>query len=510
MQDLVVNMDLNLVLKEKFNHSTFREGQKEIIEDILAEHDVMALLPTGGGKSLCYQLPAQILDGSVLIISPLVALMEDQVLQIRKMGEKRVIALNSFLSIERKRKVISSLHNYKYIFASPEILQSKFILNRLKEIRFSMFVVDEAHCISQWGHDFRPDYSRLGEIRREIGSPPCLALTATATKEVLGDISRTLKLNDPKMHIHSIDRPNIAIMVKKVNSMEEKKDLLLNYLKDLQGPGIIYFSSRLWAENIAQFLKDEGFDRVAYYHGGMEQEKRMLIQEQFLNNQLSIICCTNAFGMGVNKSDIRFVIHFHYPSQVEAYLQEMGRAGRDGKSSIAILLHSELDREIPEVLLKYEFPTKEQTHQIIEYINNEIQSKGKFTNTKSVEEYFYSTFGVSEVQWRFIQFYLEIDDGMEYELNTQQKVEIIEEAANKRYSYKYSKLKLMERWLETQGCRREAILSYFDESLKMRPSSCCDLCGIDLELYKRSGKEVSGWELPSWRQELHRIFHRNG
>src|SRR5690606_18201070 len=322
-------MNLNQILKEKFNHTTFREGQKEVIEDIMSGHDVMALLPTGGGKSLCYQLPAQILEGSVLVVSPLVALMEDQVLQIKKMGEKRVIALNSFLTLEKKRRVLPNLHKYKYIFASPEILQSPHILNRLKRIRFSLFVVDEAHCISQWGHDFRPDYSRLGEIRMEIGAPPCLALTATATKEVLEDIRNKLELAQPKMHIHSIDRPNIAIVVKKVESLEEKKEALLKYANELQGPGIIYFSSRLWAENISQYLKDKGFERVAYYHGGMEQEKRMLIQEQFINNQISIICSTNAFGMGVNKSDIRFVIHFHYPSQMEAYLQEIGRAGRD-------------------------------------------------------------------------------------------------------------------------------------------------------------------------------------
>jgi ATP-dependent DNA helicase RecQ len=477
-------MELEQYLQNQFGYSTFRTGQKEVITSLLAGNDTLAMLPTGTGKSLCYQLPAYILGGTCIIISPLLSLMQDQMEQMKMRGEKRVIALNSFLSFEEKNRALSRLGQYRFVFMSPEMLSNKRVLKELARIPLSLFVVDEAHCISQWGHDFRPDYLKIGEARETLNRPLTLALTATATEEVRGDILKYLHLQDAKQWIFSVDRANIAMSVQYCESQKEKLLLLLDIARKIQKPGIIYFSSKKAAEETAFWLEKEGIEKVGVYHGGMEQEERILIQQQFLFNQLHIICATSAFGMGINKNDIRFVIHFHPPGQMESYLQEIGRAGRDGKSSLAILLYADGDERIHEHLMETELPTDQQIEAFLACEPN-------------VRKEAAAALQLSDVQYRYLVHYEEIYK----DFSLEEKKEHIKKAKNEQLMKKRKKLKQMIQWIHSTSCRREGVLLYFHEKMAWKPERCCDCCGLDwTDFYEsaasslRQEKEVTEWE----------------
>ena len=335
--------DMENVLKRYFGYENFRPFQREIIENIMQGHSSLVLMPTGGGKSLCYQLPALMMEGTAIVISPLISLMRDQVRQLHSNGIQAV-ALNSseedFDMMTLQRECQDG--HVKLIFLSPERLMLE-LPRLLRSIRISLIAVDEAHCISQWGHDFRPEYSQLGILREKFPQVPIVALTATADKVTRFDILNQLNIPDAEVFIGSFDRPNLSLDVRRGLDSYEKRIAILHFLASHQGePGIIYCLSKKNAESMAAFLQAHHVEAAAY-HAGLPLIERNRAQEDFLNDRVQVVCATIAFGMGINKGNVRFVIHYNLPKSIENYYQEIGRAGRDGAPADTLLFYNVAD-----------------------------------------------------------------------------------------------------------------------------------------------------------------------
>lgn len=330
------------VLKQVFGHDCFREGQEKLVDELLGGYDVLGVMPTGAGKSICYQLPALMMDGIALVVSPLISLMKDQVMALKAAGVAGAY-INSSLTPGQQQEAIRRASNgaYKIIYVAPERLQMPAFIQFAQHAHISLIAVDEAHCVSQWGQDFRPSYLHIPEFIEKLPKrPPIAAFTATATAQVRSDIINLLKLQDPYCMNTGFDRPNLRFSSVKPTS---KFNMLISFLDDMDDEcGIVYCNTRKTVEEVTQRLFDAGYS-VARYHAGLTDEERKTNQERFQCDQAKIMVATNAFGMGIDKSNVRFVVHYNMPRNLESYYQEAGRAGRDGEPAECLLLYSGQD-----------------------------------------------------------------------------------------------------------------------------------------------------------------------
>lgn len=463
-------MFLKLALKQFFDFDEFRPGQEEVIKSVLSGKDTLGVLPTGTGKSLCYQLSGYLVEGLVLVVSPLIALMEDQVSSLQAAGEKRCIALTSQVEPSDRYAILQRLAQYKFLFLSPEMLQNPQVLKALGGVKLAFLVVDEAHCVSQWGIDFRPEYRLLPGAKKQLGNPVVLALTATATPAVTTDIQNLLLDESGQVFRHSADRPNIAYFVEQP---EDKTAWVKEYLSQTKDSGLIYCATRQEVEELYQALS--GSYACGYYHGGLASDQRRLLQQQFLQGQLQVLIATNAFGMGINKPDLRFVIHYDLPDSPENYLQESGRAGRDGQAAQAILLYQPGDERVSQF---FQQKLWEERSGLLALL------AGKISQGTPLQE-----------KWR--------------EVMEQTGKEDLPEQLAANAQGKDQRLQQMLAYIRTEGCRRAFLLQYFGEKLTRIPPRCCDFHGASLFTPAESEQEEELFPTTSpltWQEIMLKLF----
>ncbi len=478
MNTALSHPDLPSALRSHFGFPSFRVGQHAAIEHALARRDTLVVMPTGSGKSLCYQLPALLLDGTTIVISPLIALMKDQVDALTA-SSKRATFVNSTLASNEQRERLAGIArgDYKIVYVAPERLRNADFLNALRGTRVELFAVDEAHCISQWGHDFRPDYMHLREFIPKIGKPPVFALTATATPQVQDDIVQQLGLARAERIVTGFNRPNLSFAVHYTPSVANKFRELKTLL-DGRDSSIIYTGTRREAEEVAEFVNEVAEIRAAFYHAGLEDDERARVQDDFMRGKIPVIVATNAFGMGVDKPDIRAVIHFNLPATVEAYYQEVGRAGRDDKPARGVLLYSPEDRALQEWFIENDAPKPEQTLALYRTLPRGVSEISPLALQRET--------GMNDTLLKLALRQLEIAGAVQ-RLGDQRGTMVLQVASLARLdlsasnvrierfrAHKRKQLAQMIRYAEMDSCRRRFILDYFGDHGSADAPDCCD------------------------------------
>ena len=461
------------VLRQTFGYSSFRPGQQEVIEAVLARRDTLAVMPTGGGKSVCFQVPALLFEeGLTLVVSPLLALMKDQVDALRASGVAAA-AVNSSISPEEQARTMHEAANgsLRLLYVAPERFGNGAFMAALRGLHVALLAVDEAHCISQWGHDFRPSYRDLGGVRPRIGNPPIVALTATADPRVRADVLERLGLREPVVHVAGFDRPNLRFETVKVRSKKEKAEQIAAKLRELKDESaVVYCGTRKNVEELTDYLQRQRI-RCARYHAGMEDGDRKRIQDAFARDSLRIIVATNAFGMGIDKPDVRMVLHHDMPDSLESYYQEAGRAGRDGEPADCVLYYGPRDRGLRDFFIEMSHP---EPRRVVEIYRDLVRFGGNRTHVRELMNEDDEP-GVNAAIHALVESGLAGRSGQMVWATRLDGADDIDTAGLEEHrAHAIGKVDAMERYAESRTCLRARILEYFGDE---EHAAACGNCG---------------------------------